>query len=286
MAPRSATEREGHTVTAGRAVVFVILLATALTFVYPLYFMALNSVKSVARYMTDAFGLPGGSGLRLENYRIIVSQFNILLYLRNSAVVVGLSVGLLLLFSVAAGYAFAKIRFPGRATAYVAIFATIFIPGQVSMIPMYVMFARLGLIDRHLAVAVTYLAAGLPAAVMLLTANFRSLPDSLLESAKMDGAGYFRRLISIVLPLGKAAVAILIIFNFIGFWNDMFTPLILLPSQEKKTVMVALARLVTRFASNEPLQMAGLLLSTAPVLAVYLVFQRSIVKGTTLGSFR
>ena len=270
----------------GLTIVFILFLALAFTFLYPLFFMLANSLKSSADYMANVFSLPAPDRWKLDNYSIIVSQFNILLYFRNSAIVTVVTVALLLALSTFAGYALAKLRFRGSRPIFLALFATTFIPAQVTLIPLYVMFARLGLVNNLAAVIATYLAAFLPAAILLLASNFRAIPDSMIESARIDGAGYFSTVWSIVVPMGKPALGICIIFNVISAWNDLFTPLILLPKQEMKTVIVALAGLMSRFSSRPTLQLTGLIMASLPVLLVYLAFQKYIVKGLTMGSFR
>jgi ABC-type glycerol-3-phosphate transport system permease component len=145
------------------------------------------------------------------------------------------------LTSAAVGYIFAKYRFRGRSVIYVAVMVTMFIPSQVTIIPLYMLFSRMRLVDTYWSVILSYLALFLPEAILRMTANFRSLIDELLEAAEIDGCGYFQKVWNVVVPMGRAAIFLAIIFYFITAWNDLFTPMIFLQSMEKRTVMVALA---------------------------------------------
>ena len=169
---------------------------------------------------------------------------------------------------------------------YLFIVATMFIPGQITMIPIYVLFSKIGLVNNFLSVILVYLANGLPGAIMLITANFRAIPGEMLESSRMDGAGYFKVIWYIVVPMGKAAIAINVVMSFIGYWNDLFTPTILLQNEDVKTVMVALASLMGRYVGDPPYQMAGIMLAMVPAILVYVVFQRFIVKGLVVGAIK
>jgi ABC-type glycerol-3-phosphate transport system permease component len=119
-----------------------------------------------------------------------------------------------------------------------------------------------------------------------MTANFRSIIDELLEAAEIDGCGYFQRVRHVVVPMGRAAIFLSIIFYFITAWNDLFTPMIFLQSMDKRTVMVALAALMGRYTGAPTLQFAGLLLSAVPALVVYIIFQRNIIKGLSVGAIK
>jgi ABC-type glycerol-3-phosphate transport system permease component len=263
----------------------VLLAAMTLTFLYPLYYMLINSLKSRQRYFTDPFGLPSFP-LEWENFSTMVSQFQILRLFRNSFIVCAGTVLLLLVICVFSSYIFAKYKFKGRQAIYVAVIATMFIPSQVTIIPLYVLFSRLGLVNTYWAVILSYLALFIPEAVLLMTANFRGIIDELLEAAEIDGCGYLQRVWYVVVPMGQAAVFLSIIFYFITAWNDLFTPMIFLQSMDKRTVMVALAALMGRYTGAPTLQFAGLLLAAIPAILVYVVFQKQIIRGLSVGAIK
>jgi ABC-type glycerol-3-phosphate transport system permease component len=267
-----------------QVLVFLLLLALVATFLYPVFFMAVNSLKSRSEYFTNQFSMPARPSI--ENYATMVSQFQIFKLFRNSFYVSAGTVLLLLVVGTFASYIFAKYRFRGRAVVYVAVMVTMFIPSQVTIIPLYVLFTRLGLVNTYWSVILSYLALFLPEAILLMTANFRGIIDELLEAAEMDGCGYFQKVWHVVVPMGRAAIFLAIIFYFITAWNDLFTPMIFLQSMEKRTVMVALAALMGRYTGAPTLQLAGLLLSAVPALIVYILFQKNIIRGLSSGSIK
>lgn len=269
-----------------KGVLLSLLLAVlTVSFLYPLYYMLINSLKSRAAYFANPFSLPSGR-LEFSNFAVMISQFRILTLFRNSFIVSALTVALLLVAGTFASYVFAKYRFRGRGVLYVAVLITMFIPSQVTIIPLYVLFSKIGLVSSYWSVILSYLALFLPECILLMTANFRGIIDELLEAAEIDGCGYFQKIWNVVLPMGRAAIFLSIIFYFIMAWNDLFTPMIFLQSMEKRTVMVALAALMGRYTGAPTLQFAGLLLAGVPALIVYIVFQRQIIRGLSVGAIK
>jgi ABC-type glycerol-3-phosphate transport system permease component len=265
--------------------VSLLLAVLTVSFLYPLYYMLINSLKTRTDFFTNQFSLPGAP-LQFVNYTTMISQFRILNLFKNSFIISACTVVGLLIIGTFASYVFAKYRFKGRSVIYVAVLATMFIPSQVTIIPLYVLFSKIGLVSTYWSVVFAYLALFLPECILLMTANFRSIIDELLEAAEIDGCGYLQKVWNVVIPMGRAAVFLSIIFYFIMSWNDLFTPMIFLQSMEKRTVMVALAALMGRYTGAPTLQFAGLLLSAVPALIVYIIFQKNIIKGLSLGSIK
>lgn len=262
-----------------------LLAILCLTFIYPLAFMLFNSLKTRSDYFVNPFDLPKPP-LQFSNYASMISQFKIFTLFLNSFIVAAGTVVILLAVAVFASTIFAKYRFRGRQALYLAVLATMFIPSQVTIIPVYVLFSRLGLVNRYWSVIFSYVALFLPEAILLTTAGFRAIIDELLEAAEIDGCGYLARIRHVMVPMGRASLALLIIFYFITAWNDLFTPMIFLQSMNKRTVMVALAALMGRYQGTPTLQFAGLLMSAVPALLIYAVFQRQIIKGLSMGAIK
>lgn len=271
--------------TVGRVMIFLLLLILAISFLYPLYYMLINSLKSLGEYYVNPFGLPQAK-LEWQNFVTMISQFKILKLFGNSFIISFFTVLGLVVFGTLAAYSFAKVEFKGKNSIYLVILATLFVPAQVTMIPMYISFAKVGLVDSYLGVVIAYWAMFLPETIMLMTANFKSIPNELIEAATIDGCDYFGRLRHVVMPMGWPAISLTIIFFFICSWNDLFTPMVLLKSMDKRTVMVALSSLIGRYTGDPPFQYAGLLMSAIPALAVYAIFQKSIVKGMSMGAIK
>jgi multiple sugar transport system permease protein len=185
-----------------------------------------------------------------------------------------------LAFCSSAAYAFARLRFPGRDVMFGAYLASLMVPGQVTIIPLFVIIKDLGLLDNHAALILPALTSAF--GTFLLRQFFLSIPMELEEAARVDGAGPFRILTTIYLPLSGAALATLAIFTFNYFWNEFFRPLIFLSSLPNYTIPLGLAYTLGQYAQNQALVMAGVTLAVAPVLAIYLLGQRYIVEGITL----
>lgn len=265
--------------------IFLMQLLLAASFLYPLYFMVINSFKTRAEYGMNPFGLPG-TETGFSNYVTMISQFKILNLFKNTFVVAAGTLVLMIVIGLFASYAFAKLDFRWKKGVYLAVIATIFIPAQVTMIPMYVQFSKVKLIDNFWAVILAYMAAFLPEVIMLMTSNFKGIPDEMVEAAEMDGCEYIQIIRHVILPMGRSAIVLTVIFYFIIMWNDLFTPMILLQKMDVRTVMVALATLMARYTGDPPYQFAGLMLSTVPAILVYVVFQRYIIKGMSVGAIK
>lgn len=270
----------------GRILIFLVLLILAVTFLYPLFYMFINSLKSKTAYYISPFGLPVPGEFQWQNYATMISQFRILPLMWNSFVISLFTVVGLIIFGTLASYAFAKIRFPFSRWLYLGFLVTLFVPVQVTMVPLYISYAKIGLVDNWFGVVISNWAMFLPETVMLMTANFKGIPDEIIEAATIDGCGFFGRLTNVVLPMGWPAVSLTIIFFFINSWNDLFAPMIILKSMDKRTVMVALEGLIGRYTGNPPFQYAGLVLAALPAILVYAFLQKSIVNGMSMGAIK
>lgn len=263
--------------------IFAVLLVLSISNLYPLFFMFVNSIKSRTDYFINPFSI-GGLKLTWDNYITMISQFKILGLFKNSFFISFFTIILLLGLGIVASYAFAKIKFRGKDVLYLLILSTMFIPVQATIIPLYVMFSKIHLVNTYWSVVFIYVGMFIPEVILLMTSGFRGIPDELIEAAKLDGAGYLDILRYVIVPMGRPAIILCVIFYFIVTWNDLFTPMILLQSMDKRTVMVALAALLSRYSGDPTYQFAGLVLASIPAILVYAVFQRYIIKGIAMGS--
>ena len=270
----------------GRVLIFLILLTLAISFLYPIFYMFNNSLKDLTEYYISPFTLFNFSSPKWSNFTNMITQFQIFKLLRNSFIVSFFTVVVLIVAGTLASYAFAKIKFPGHNGLYLGFLATLFVPAQVTMIPMYINFAKVGLVNNWTGVVIANVAMFLPETVMLMTAQFKGIPDEIIEAATIDGCSFVGRLKNVVIPMGWPAISLTIIFFFVNSWNDLFTPMIMLKSMDKRTVMVALNQLIGRFTGNPPFQFAGLVLAALPALIVYIFLQKSIVNGMSMGAIK
>lgn len=277
-------ERINHNLT--KIFIFITLVILSISNLYPLLFMFLNSFRTRADYLKNPFALPDLSKLAWNNYVTMISQFKILNLFKNTLIISAFTLVFLLAFGIIASYAFAKLQFKGKEIIYLLIISSMFVPVQVTIIPIYLMFSKIHLVNTYWAVILTYLGMFLSETILLMTAAFRGIPDEIIEAAELDGAGYFNVLRYVIIPMGRPAIILCVIYYFIVTWNDLFTPMILLTDMNSRTVMVALASLISRYSGDPTLQFAGLFLAAIPAILVYAIFQRYIIKGIGEGSTR
>lgn len=265
-------------------IIFLAFLALGASFVFPFFYMAINALKTTSEYYKSTFSLP--RSLNLSNFSTMISQFRIQVNMLNSLFISASSVVATAALGIVASYVFAKRRFRGSGALYLAIVFSMFMPNQVTLIPLYFLYSRLGLINTPFAVIICFATASMPSTIMLLTAYFKSIPDEVCEAAIVDGYGFMGIVRHVIVPMGKPAIAVNATFVFLRTWNDFLTPLVLLTKKETQTVVVALSALVSRYQSDPPYQMAGLAIATLPAVAMYLFFQRYLVEGVNAGSLK
>ena len=220
----------------------------------------------------------------LANYRELFERAGMGRYLLNSLLVASAITLFSLTFNLAAGYAFAKLRFAGRDRTFQALLAALVIPAQVAMIPLFLIMKWLHLVNSYGGVIVPAMASVF--GIFLVRQYARSIPDELLEAARIDGAGEWRIFGMIVLPLLKPIIVTLAIFTFLASWNDFMWPLIVLSDQAWQTAPVALAALSREHVQDNELMMAGAVVTVVPVLVLFLVLQRYYLQGLLVGSVK
>jgi multiple sugar transport system permease protein len=218
----------------------------------------------------------------LQNYRELFAARGIGRQALNSLFISTAATALSLAFNLSAGYAFAKLRFAGREQIFRALLAALVIPGQVAMMPLFLMLKQMGLVNSYAGALVPWLAGVF--GIFLVRQYAQSIPDDILEAARMDGASELRLFVAIVLPLLKPIVVTLAVLVFLGSWNDFMWPLIVLTDRELQTLPVALAGLSREHVQDAELMMAGSVLTVLPVLLLFLVLQKHYMKGLVMGS--
>ena len=260
-----------------------LLIALTAATLFPLLWMV--SVSFMAADEASAFPPPIlPNSPTLEHYRLLFARLDIGRYVLNSLAVAGAVTALSLLFNALAGYAFAKLRFRGRERLFRGLLASMVIPGQVAMLPLFLMLKPMGLVNSYGGIIVPGMASLF--GIFLISQYALSIPDSLLDAARIDGAGEFRVWWTIVLPLCKPILVTLAIFTFMGSWNDFMWPLIILADSERYTLPVALANLMGEHVMDTELVMAGAVLTILPVVALFLLLQRYYIEGLVLGSVK
>lgn len=257
----------------------VVITLAAVVAVIPFAYMAAISLTQKDTMNLDF----SHATFNLINYAKVISSFNILVNLRNSTIVTVSSCLLNSLISSMAAYAFAKKRFPLRDSLFAVYLATLMIPGQVTMIPVFVIMKNLGLMNSYPALILPIINAF---GVFLIRQFMIRLPDELLDAARIDGCGENRIFFTIVLPLVKAVLVSLVIFTFISSWNDFLWPLIIASKPDMKTLTLAIAALKGSYSTNYGLVMAGSTFTFLPPFLIYIFLQKQFVEGIALSGIK
>lgn len=261
---------------ASRALLYVALVFTAVITLLPLLWMLSASLKINSEVFSSNFKwIPENP--QWSNYTKIWSQVPLALFTFNSAKLTIIITIIQLITSSFAAYGFAKCKFRGRNALFLCYVATIAIPWQVYMLPQYTMMNTFGLIDTHTSIILlqSFTAFG----VFLLRQFYLSIPDELLEAARIDGLSEYGIYFKIILPLSKPSLATLTIFSFVTVWNDFMGPMIYFNSTELKTIQLGIRMFMGQYASEYNLIMAASCVALVPVLAVFLAFQKFFVQG-------
>lgn len=224
------------------------------------------------------------SRVTFEHYRELFTRLNLGRYLLNSTIVSVTVTAVSLLINSMAGYAFAKLRFRGRERTFRLLTGAMVIPAQVTMLPLFLLLKQMGFINTYWGVVIPGLASIF--GIFLIRQYAQSIPDDLLDAARVDGASELRIYVSLVLPVIRPILATLAIWTFLATWNDFMWPLIVLSDSSMYTLPVALANLVGEHVQDTELMMAGSVLTVLPVLLVFLFLQRYYIEGVTVGSVK
>jgi multiple sugar transport system permease protein len=264
-------------------VVNALLVTAALATLLPFLWMLSASLMPTG----EASAIPPRlvpSTVTLEHYRALFTRLDLARHLANSVFLATVVTLIALGLNSMAGYAFAKFRFPGRDRLFRLLLAALVIPAQVAMLPLFLMLRGLGLVDTYWAVVIPGMASVF--GIYLVRQYALALPDSVLDAARIDGAGEFRIYRTIVLYLCGPILVTLGIFTFMGTWNDFMWPLIVLADKDRYTLPVALANLAGEHVQDVELMMAGAVLTVLPVVVLFVALQRWYVAGIMAGGVK
>lgn len=271
-------------ITPSRVFVFLLLAVTAVVTLAPFVYMVITTFKEKSEYLVNMFGMP--ENFSLKNYKIIFENYDVLQMNLNSFKVVIIAVLGTLLITSMAGYALAKLDFKGKKLLYALIAFCMIMPGQVLMIPVYHILTKLHLINSLVGLVLIYITSSIPFATFLFAANCLGIPDGVIEAAKIEGAGFVRIYTAIILPLLRPTLAAVAILNFISYWNELFWAMILVQKESERTLTVGLVSLTGRFGSNTPLVYTGLFINCIPIIVIFFIFQKQLIKGTSAGALK
>lgn len=250
----------------------------ALVMVLPFYYMLITSFKGIREVRhIDILSTFQVHHPTLEAYRQLFDGLPYLTFMWNSLFIAVLVTGGTLFFSTLAGFAFAKLKFPGRDKIFFAILATIMIPGTVLLVPGFLLMRDFGWLNTFLPLIIPAWASSF--SIFLSRQFIKSIPDDMIDAARIDGCSQFSIYWRIILPLSKPLLATLAILTFLSSWNNFLGPLIYLQSERLYTLPLGISLLQGRFQRIENIQMAGATLAIIPVILIFFLLQKQIVKS-------
>ena len=269
---------------------YTLLTLWALLALFPLYWMIKNSLEpNQLLSVWPPRILPNWSKLTLDNYTALLERFPMERWFFNSLFVTVIRTAGAVFFGSLAGYAFAKLRFLGREVIFWIMMAVLMLPSFMLIIPQYQIIRSFGWYDTYWALIVPGLTGGVWA-MFLMRQFMRSLPEELLESARIDGANEFTIFLRVIVPLSVPGMAVLAIFSFIGNWNNFVWPLIVTSDQSMRTLPVGLGLLTSPRDTGQVVPigevMAGAAIAAVPMIIVFLFFQRYFLRGITIGAIK
>jgi multiple sugar transport system permease protein len=260
---------------------FLLVFIVGVSMIVPFYWMLSSSLKTNQQvWLIPPVWIP--NPIEWKNYALLLKAApNVPRYFLNSALVSSVTTLGSLFFNTLAGYGFAKYQFRGRDAIFALLLATMMIPFQTTMIPVFIFIKMLGWVDTYTGLIVPGLAGAF--GVFLMRQFFLSIPNDLIDSGRIDGASEFRILVQIVLPLTRPALSALAIFTFLGTWNDFIWPVIVVKRDEMFTLPLFVSSLSKGiYVMNWPLLMAGGSVVIFPVIIVFLLLQRQFIEGIAL----
>ena len=264
--------------------IVILLIFFALLILFPGYFLVITPFKSQENYAADKLGLP--NPLYFENFATALRGGRFFLWFGNSMIMVVGAVLLSTVVAALAAFAFSRMRFRGQTPLLAIITALMVIPPVVMIIPLFIFFSRMDMSGSYASAVLVYAGLVTPFAVYMLTNFFRTIPHEIVESALIDGATSLGILSKILIPLSAPALVTLVVVNSLWVWSDLLIALVLLPTDEKRTLMVGITVFGSRYNSDVPVAMAGMIMASIPMLLLYIFGQKYFTRGLVAGALK
>ncbi|MDI3548784.1 MAG: raffinose/stachyose/melibiose transport system permease protein [Halanaerobiales bacterium] len=268
----------------GKFFIYMVLIAWACTTILPLVWVTNNSFRTTSQIVNEPFGTP--DSLNLENYQRARDRINVLNSYKNSLIMSGTTVILVLLFGGMAGYVLSRFDFRFKETINMLLVVGFMVPAFVTVVPVYEILIKLDLVNTYLALILPHTAGNLVFATLMLSAYMSSLSSELEEAALLDGATRWQIFTRIFVPLSRPAFATVGIFTFLWSYNDLFLSLVYVSHKKVQPVTVLLSQVSTMYGTDLGLQATAVVVTVIPVLIVYIILQNQIIKGLTQGAVK
>lgn len=262
------------------------LILYTLIALFPVFVIVINSFKTRKAIFREPLAMPNADSFSLIGYETVLKQGDFFLYFQNSMIVTVGSLFLILVFGAMAAFALAEYSFKGNTLMGLYLALGIMIPIRIGTVAILEMMVQTGLVNTLWALILVYTAQGLPLAVFILSEFMRQVSDDLKNAGRIDGLSEYRIFFRLVLPLVRPAMATVAVFNMIPIWNDLWFPLILAPAEEVKTLTLGSQVFIGQFVTDWNAVLSALSLAILPVMALYVIFSRQLIRGITSGAVK
>ena len=263
-----------------------VLIGYTLISLFPVFVILINSFKSRKAIFSDPLALPTPSTFDLVGYTTVLKQGDFFQYFLNSMTVTVGSLFFVLLFGAMAAFALSEYRFRANTLTGLYLALGIMIPIRLGTVAILQLMVAGGLVNTRTALVLVYTAQGLPLAIFILSEFMKQVSDDLKNAGRIDGLSEYRIFFTLVLPLIRPAMATVAVFTMIPIWNDLWFPLILAPAEEVKTITLGSQIFIGQFVTNWNAVLSALSLAIVPVLILYLIFSRQLIRGITAGAVK
>ena len=263
-----------------------ILITYTLIALFPVFVVVINSFKSRKAIFADPLALPSPSNFDLVGYETVMKQGDFFAYFQNSLIVTVASLFFVLFFGAMAAFALSEYRFKGNTLMGLYLALGIMIPIRLGTVAILQMMVAGGLVNTLTALILVYTAQGLPLAVFILSEFMKTVSDDLKNAGRIDGLSEYAIFFTLVLPLVRPAMATVAVFSMIPIWNDLWFPLILAPAEEVKTLTLGSQVFIGQFVTDWNAVLSALALAILPVMVLYVIFSRQLIRGITSGAVK
>nr|WP_321443716.1 carbohydrate ABC transporter permease [uncultured Cohaesibacter sp.] len=253
---------------------------------FPVFVILINSFKTRKAIFREPLALPDADSFSLIGYETVMKQGDFFLYFQNSFIVTVASLFFILLFGAMAAFALSEYRFKGNTVMGLYLALGIMIPIRIGTVAILEMMVATGLVNTLWALILVYTAQGLPLAVFILSEFMKQVSNDLKDAARVDGLNEYVIFGRIVVPLVRPAMATVAVFNMIPIWNDLWFPLILAPAEETKTLTLGSQVFIGQFVTDWNAVLSALSMAILPVLILYVIFSRQLIRGITSGAVK
>lgn len=263
-----------------------ILITYTCIALFPVFVVLINSFKTRKMIFREPLALPNADSFSLIGYQTVLKQGDFFLYFQNSMIVTVASLFFVLLFGAMAAFALAEYRFRGNTLMGLYLALGIMIPIRIGTVAILEMMVATGLVNTLWALILVYTAQGLPLAIFILSEFMRQVSDDLKNAGRIDGLSEYTIFFRLVLPLVRPAMATVAVFNMIPIWNDLWFPLILAPAEEVKTLTLGSQVFIGQFVTDWNAVLSALSMAILPVMVLYVIFSRQLIRGITSGAVK